>query len=39
MINLIAFICRAGIIIGMVGCILYAALWVVEKAHKGPEIF
>jgi hypothetical protein len=39
MISLIAFICKAGIIVGLVGVILYVALWIVEKAYKGPEIF
>jgi hypothetical protein len=39
MINLIAFICKAGILMGLVGCVLYAALWIVRKCAKGPEIF
>jgi hypothetical protein len=39
MLNLIAFICKAGILIGLVGCILCAALWIVSKVQRGPEIF
>lgn len=39
MINLIGAIGFYGIVVAGVGVILYAALWLVRKCAKGPEIF
>jgi hypothetical protein len=35
----VGFLGLIGLIVGGVGCLLYAARWIIEKCQKGPEIF